>query len=227
MSYRFDFSSLLAYWPDILAGAWLTLQLSVASTLFGFAIGTLCAIGRVSRNPWLRRPIGAYVEIVRNTPLLVQIFLVFFGIASLGFRIPAVVAAVTALVINIAAYTCEIVRAGIESVHKGQVEAAECLGMSRAQVYWHVILRPAIERVYPALTGQYVLLMLATSITSQISVEDLTGIANNVQSSTFRSFETYIVVALLYLALSFVVRAGFWLLGQFVFVRRRKLRTPL
>jgi polar amino acid transport system permease protein len=227
VSYSFDFSSLLAYWPDLLAGVWLTLQLSAASTVAGFVFGTLCAIGRVSRHSWLSRPIGAYVELIRNTPLLVQAFIIYFGVASLGLHVSAIAAAVVALTVNIGAYTCEIVRAGIESVHKGQVEAAECLGLSRAQAYWHVILRPAIERVYPALTGQYVLLMLATSITSQISVEDLTGVANNVQSQTFRSFETYIVVAGAYVALSFVVRLGFWAFGQLAFPRRRRLGTPL
>ena len=107
------------------------------------------------------------------------------------------------------------------------IEAAECLGLSRAQTYWHVVLRPAIERVYPALVSQYVLLMLASSITSQISAEELTAVANRIQSDTFRSFETYIVVGLLYLALSFVVRWAFWGFGMLVFTRRRKLGTAL
>ena len=195
--------------------------------MFGFIGGALCAIARTDGAPWLKRLVGAYVEAIRNTPLLVQIFLIYFGIAVLGIRVDANLAAVIALVVNVVAYTCEIMRAGIESVHKAQIEAAECLGLSRAQTYWHVVLRPAIERVYPALVSQYVLLMLASSITSQISAEELTAVANRIQSDTFRAFETYIVVGLLYLALSFVVRWAFWGFGMLVFTRRRKLGTAL
>lgn len=227
MTYQFDFSSLWAYWPEFLQGAWLTLQLSAISTVLGFVLGTLCAIGRSDGPRWVRFLVASYVEIIRNTPLLVQVFIVYFGIATLGIRVSANMAAVIALVVNVAAYTCEIVRAGLESVHKSQLEAADCLGLSRPQIYWHVIIRPAIERVYPALTSQYVLLMLASSITSQISAEELTAVANRIQSDTFRSFETYIVVGLIYLALSFVVRIALGLFGLVVFVRRRKLGTAL
>ncbi|MFT0892697.1 amino acid ABC transporter permease [Pseudochelatococcus sp. G4_1912] len=225
MSYNFDFAALLPYWPLFLEGVWLTLVLSAWSTVFGFILGTLCAIGRADGPQWLKFLIGAYVEIIRNTPLLVQIFIFFFGFATFGIKVSANTAAVIALVVNVGAYTSEIVRAGLESVHKSQVEAAECLGMSRTQIYWHVIIRPAIERVYPALTSQYVLLMLASSITSQISAEELTAVANRIQSDTFRSFETYIITGLLYIVLSFVVRIAFWLFGMLVFARRRALGT--
>ena len=227
MSYQFDFLALVPYWREFAMGVWLTLELSAVATVLGFVFGTLCAIGRSSGSPGVKWVISAYVEVIRNTPLLVQIFLVYFGIATLGVHLSANFAAVAALVVNVTAYTCEIVRAGIESIHKAQLEAAECLGRSRAQTYWHVILRPAVERVYPSLTSQYVLLMLASSITSQISAEELTAVANRIQSDTFRSFETYIVVGVLYIALSMVVRLGFGLFGLLMFVRRRKLGTSL
>ncbi len=227
MKYQFDFSSVLAQWPLFMHGAWLTIKLALLATVLGFTIGTLCAIGRGSPNRFIAKACGVYVEIIRNTPLLVQIFLVYFGLASVGLKVPAFVAAVLAMVINIGAYTTEIMRAGIDSIHKGQIEAAECLALSRAQIYWHVILRPAMERVYPALTSQFVLLMLATSITSQISAEELTAIANRVQSDTFRSFETYVVVAVFYLVLSLLMRIGFWGVGQALFTRRRKLGTTM
>jgi polar amino acid transport system permease protein len=151
MTYQFDFAALLPYWELFLEGVWLTIKLSAIATLLGFVGGALCAIARADGPPWLQRIVGAYVEVIRNTPLLVQIFLVYFGIAVLGVRIDANVAAVLALVVNVIAYTCEIMRAGIESIHKAQIEAADCLGLNRRQTYWHVILRPAIERVYPAL----------------------------------------------------------------------------
>lgn len=223
MSYAFDFASVLASWPQFLQGAWLTIQLSFPATVLGFVIGTVLAVGRRSSVPWLVRACGIYVEVIRNTPLLVQVFLVFFGLASMGWKVPAFTAALLSLVINVAAYSCEIMRAGMDSVHKGQLEAAECLGLTRRQVYWHVILRPAMEKVYPALTSQFVLLMLASSITSQISLEELTAAAARVQSETFRPFEAYILVAVAYLILSLLMRAGLWAFGQMIFTRRRRL----
>lgn len=225
MTYTFDFSSVLAQWPLLLQGAWMTIKLSVPATLLGFAAGTLLAIGRRSPNRLPARLCGFYVEIIRNTPLLVQIFLVFFGLATLGWKVSAFGAALAALVINVAAYTCEIMRAGMDSINKGQLEAAECLGLSRAQTYWHVILLPALERVFPALTSQYVLLMLASSVTSQISVEELTAMANHIQAETFRPFEAYILVAVIYLALSLLMRLALWLGGQLIFTRQRALRA--
>ncbi|MDO9437144.1 amino acid ABC transporter permease [Hydrogenophaga sp.] len=223
MNYEFDFASVLTAWPLFLEGAWMTVQLSFPATVLGFVIGTLLAIGRRGEVRWVSKLCGAYVEVIRNTPLLVQVFLVFFGLASLGWKVSAFSAALVSLVINVAAYSCEIMRAGMDSIHKGQLEAAECLGLTRRQVYWHVIIRPAMEKVYPALTSQFVLLMLATSITSQISVEELTAIAARVQSETFRPFEAYILVAVAYLVLSLLMRSGLWLFGQVVFTRKRRL----
>ncbi|WP_312526492.1 amino acid ABC transporter permease [Paracoccus sp. (in: a-proteobacteria)] len=223
MRYEFNFSALAPYWEEFLSGAWVTIQLTVASVIFGMIIGVLCAIARRSRYALLRNVTGAYIETVRNTPFIVQIFFIFFGLSSVGLRLPILAAAVFALVINIGAYTAEIVRAGMEAVPPGQIEAAEALGLSRFQIYRDIILMPAIEKVYPALTSQFILMMLTTSITSQISAEELTGVANNIQSNTFRSLETYIVIGLLYLAITFLMRGAFWAIGQWAFPRRRKL----
>lgn len=227
MNYTFDFMTVLVSWDRLLAGAWLTVKLSAMAMVLGFVLGTLCAAGRLSRNALLRNVTGAYVEIIRNTPLLVQVFIVFFGFASMGLALSAEASALITLVINIGAYSTEIMRAGIQSIHKGQIEAAECLAMSRTQIFFHVVLLPAIERVYPALSSQFVLLMLASSITSQISVEELTATANLIQSETFRSFEVFGVIAVMYLALSVLFRAAFWALAMLVFTRRRKLGTAL
>jgi len=209
MHYTFDFMSVFVHWDRLLYGAWLTVQLSTLSIVLGFVVGTLCAIALKSKSVLLQAVIKAYVEIIRNTPLLVQVFLVYFGLASIGLKLTAETAAVIALTVNVGAYT------------------AECLGMSKAHVYWHVVLLPAVERVYPSLTSQFILLMLASSITSQISAEELTATANLVQSETFRSFEVYVVIAVAYLALSFLFRAAFWLIGKTAFVRKRKLGTNL
>jgi polar amino acid transport system permease protein len=227
MRYKFDFSFLAERWPAFLEGAWLTIQLTVVAIVLGFVVGTVCAVLRVYGPVWVRRLVGAYVEAIRNTPLLVQIFIVYFGIASLGLKLSAELSAIIALVINVGAYTTEIMRAGIESIGKTQLEAADCLGLTRLQTILHIVLLPAMERVYPALSSQFVLLMLASSVTSQISAEELTAAAGVIQSDTYRSFEVYLIVAVVYLALSFLYRFGFWLIGSWLFVRRRKLGTAL
>lgn len=197
MKYALDFSTLLPYWPVFVNGAWLTLKMTAVAVVVGVAVGTLVAFAKRSKVQPLAGICSAYIEVVRNTPFLVQIFLLYFGLASLGIRMPTFVAAVLAMIINIAAYAAEIIRAGLESVPKGQIEAAECLGLSKWRIGWHVMLQPSIEKVYPALTSQFLLMMQASAMASQISAEELTAIANTVQSDTFRSLETYIVVAAL------------------------------
>jgi polar amino acid transport system permease protein len=227
MHYQFDFSWLAEDWVLLLHGAWLTVELAAVAIVLGFIVGTLCALVSTGGNVMARRLVDAYVEVIRNTPLLTQVFLIYFGLSSMGATISAEVSAALTLSINVGAYSTEIIRAGVMSVARGQIEAGECLGMSRLQVYWHIVLLPAVERIYPALSSQFVLLMLASSITSQISAEELTAAANLVQSQTFRSFEVYIVVAAIYIALSFLFRGVFWGIGQLVFVRRRRLGTTL
>jgi polar amino acid transport system permease protein len=223
MLYHFDFGFLADRWPLLVKGLWLTLAMSGLSTVFGFLLGTACAVSMRYGSQALRLSTRCYVELVRNTPLLVQIFLIYFGLASIGFRVPVFATAVFALTVNIGAYSSEIIRAGIESIAPAQIEAAECLGLSRGQVILHVVLQPAIERVYPSLTSQFVLLMLGSSLTSQISAEELTGIGNLIQSETFRSFEVYAVVGVCYILLSLVVRSLLKGFGLLAFPRWRRL----
>jgi polar amino acid transport system permease protein len=227
MGITLNFPTVLSRWPMLLDGAVLTLQLAGAATALGFVVGVVCAVGRRGSRPWVASVCGGYVELVRNTPFLVQIFLVYFGLSSLGLALPAFTVALAALSINAGAYSAEIIRAGLDSVARGQVEAGETLGMSRLQVYQHVVFPPAVERVWPALTSQFVLLMLASSVCSQISAEELTAAANFIQSDTYRAFETYIIVAVMYVVLSLALRAGLWALGQALFPRRRRLGTPI
>jgi polar amino acid transport system permease protein len=227
MPYQFDFGALIPYWGEFLDGALTTLKMTAFAVVFGLVIGILCAIGRRSASRSLQWLCGFYVELIRNTPYIIQIFFIFFGLSSVGLKLPIFAAAVLTLVINVGAYTAEIVRAGMDTIHPGQIEAAQALGLSQPQIYWGVILRPALERVYPALTSQFVLMMLASSITSQISAEELTAVANNIQSFSFRAFETYIVVAVLYLVLAFMLKLTFYGFGQLIFPRRRRLGTAL
>lgn len=222
-----NFLPILARWEMLLDGAWLTVQLAVITTITGFLIGTLCAIARRSSAKIASTIAAIYVEAIRNTPFVVQIFLVYFGLATLGFKFSAVTVAIVALTINVGAYTAEIMRAGFESIHKGQWEAAETLGLNKAQQYWHVALRPAMERVYPSLSSQFILLMLASSVTSQISAEELTAAANFIQSETYRPLEAYVAIAVIYVALSLVMRVAFHFIGLALFPRRRRLGTNI
>jgi polar amino acid transport system permease protein len=222
-----EFAPIFEQWPMLLDGALVTLKLAAVATVLGFVIGTFCAVGRNSNVRWLSALCTGYVEAIRNTPFLVQIFLVFFGLSSIGLTLSAVSVAIIALTINVGAYTGEIMRAGFNTVHAGQWEAAECLGLSRVQVYWHVVLRPAVERVYPSLTSQFILLMLASSITSQISVPELTGNANYIQGVSFRPMETFITIGAMYFGLALLMRFAFWLIALVIFPRRRRLGTSI
>lgn len=227
VKYSFDFEFLGEAWPEFLLGALLTLKLTGAAIVLGLLLGTLCAVARTSGIGWMRKIITAYVEIIRNTPLLVQTFWLFFGLASLGFKMTAFTAAVVALTVNVTAYSSEIIRAGIETIRKGQIEAAQSLGLTRLDILRDVILPPAIERVFPALTSQFVLMMLASSIMSQISAEELMAVAGRVQSETFRGFEIYLIVAAVYLVLAQVLRLTMRAAALIVFPRRRRLGTTL
>ena len=155
-----------------------------------------------------------------STPLIVQLFLIFFGLPSAGVKLDADTAAMVALSINLGAYTIEIVRAGLEAIPKSQIEAGQSLGLSPFQIFRYVIIFPALRLMFPALASQFILLMLATSVVSQISAQDLFHTASIVQSRTFRDFEVYIVVAAVYLALALIFRLLFAGLYRLVFARR-------
>lgn len=209
MAYKFQFRDVFAQQDAIVEGLVLTLELSAAVIAIGFVIGIVAATVLVYGKPWSRRIAGSYVEAIRNTPLIVQLFLIFFGLPSLGIKLDVITASVIALTINLGAYSAEIVRAGLESVPRSQTEAGISLGMTRLQVFRHIVLLPALKNVYPSLTSQFVLTMLATSVVSQISAAELFHAGSIIQSRTFRDFEVYTVIAVLYLALSLLMRVGF------------------
>ncbi len=209
MNYTFQFGAVFEAFGELLEGTWLTIQLSAAAMLIGLVVAILGALGKTAGPRPVRWLIDAYIEVIRNTPFLVQIFLIFFGLPALGLRLSANEAALLAMVVNVGAYATEIIRAGIESISKGQIEAGAALGLKRLQVFRYVVLKPALRAVYPALTSQFILLMLSSSIVSAISAEELTSMANNIQSRTFRSFEIYIVVTIIYLGLSLLFSTVF------------------
>jgi polar amino acid transport system permease protein len=222
MAYTFDFAAVLPYTPQLITGIGYTLLLTAIGAVFGVTLGLLGAILRAWRIKPFHRPFGLYVELIRNTPFIVQLFFIFFGLPALGVRLTEWQAAVFAVIINLGAYSTEIIRAGIQAIPRGQLEAAASLAMTRAQIFRHVLLRPALQKVWPALSSQIVIVMLGTSVCSQIAAEELTFAANFIQSRNFRAFETYIIVALIYLALSVGLRAILGQLGKRFVVGRRQ-----
>lgn len=202
MNYRFDFAVLLPYWEQFAQGCWLTLRLSAISVAFGLAVGLLTVLARRSGAQPLRWLAQAYIEAIRNTPFLVQVLFVFFGLPSIGISLSPNTAAVLALSLNLGAFAAEVIRTGIESVPRGQFEAGAALGLGPLQTFRHIVLKPALRTIFPSLSGQFVMLLLTTSIVSSISAEELTSVVQNIDSATFRSFEVYIVAAALYLAMS-------------------------
>lgn len=213
MAYQLQFAEVWPHWEALARGALYTLELTAVSTLAGVAVGTLGAAARSSRNAAARAIAGAYVELIRNTPFIIQLFFVFFGLPSLGVRLGPEVASVAAMVLNLGGYASEIVRAGLEATPRGQLEAAASLAMNRWQIFTRVVLPPALERVWPALVSQIIIVMLGSAVCSQISTEEVSYAANLINSRTFRSFEAYIVVTTIYLALAVAVRRFLYWLG--------------
>ncbi len=220
MAYAFNFSAVLDYREVLLAGTLKTLALTAVGTVFGLAIGTLGAVSRAWQLAPFNRIFAVYVELIRNTPFLVQLFFIFFGLPSLGVQINEWQAAILAMVVNLGAYSTEIIRAGIEATPRGQIEAAQSLAMSRAQIFRHVVLPPALLKVWPSICSQVVIVMLGSSVCSQIAAEELTFAANFIQSRNFRAFETYFIVTAMYFLLALLVRQVMVLAGQRLIARR-------
>lgn len=206
MAYGLNFGWLTEGIETIAKGAAMTILLIVVAGLAGTLLSILGAAGRRSGNKLLGKAISLYVELVRNTPFLVQLFFIFFGLPSIGIRLDPVVAAMIAMTLNLAAYGTEIVGAGLDAVPRGQKEAALALGLRPRQVFVKVVLPQALVVIYPALTSQIIIMMLESAVVSQIAVRELTYEADMLQARTFRAFETYLVVTLVYLGLSVGLR---------------------
>ncbi len=217
-----DFLPVLANWPMLLKGLVLSVVLTGIALPLGMLLGVACAWARLHGGPLLRTVVASYVEVFRNTPFIIQLFFLFFGLPSLGLRMSPETASILAMTLNLGAYACEQVRAGIEATPRGQIEAAQCLALSRWQIFTRVVLPPSLGRVWPALTGQMIIVMLGSAVCSQISTEEISYAANLISSRTFRSFESYIVVTLSYLLLAVLLRQALnWLGPRFVFGQRR------
>ena len=189
-------------------GIWLSASLTVTAAVAGFMLATVLAVVRNSDLPVLPYVAAAWVEFIRNTPLIVQLFFVAFGLPLLlGYKWPFWGHALLGLTLNFSAYFAEIIRSGLIAIPKGQLEAASALGLSRRVRFTRIVFPQVIANVYPSLTSQFIFLFLTTGVISEIGVEDLTHAGVFIDSRTFRSFEIFITLTLLYVALALGFKA--------------------
>ncbi len=215
-----DFAAVLVEWPLLLKGAAMTVLLTAVAASIGVGVGIACARARTHATAPVRAAVGGYVELIRNTPFIVQLFFVYFGLPGLGVKLSPDIASVLAMVLNLGAYSAEIVRAGIATTPRGQIEAARSLALSEAQVFLRVVLPPALKRVWPALVSQIIIVMLGSAVCGQISTPELSYAANLIQSRNFRGFESFIIATALYLLLALGLRRLLaWAGPRFIFGR--------
>jgi polar amino acid transport system permease protein len=209
MSY--EWLTLAGYWNDFVRAAWLTLQITLLAFILAMLLGLLTALASASRARLLRGIASFYIEAIRNTPVLLQIFIVFFGLPSLGITLDAYTAGVIALGVNVGAYLAEVFRAGIQSVPRGQLEAASILGLGRSQIFVEVVLPQAARAVYPAIVNNLIQLLLGTSLLSAIALPELSGTATVINARTLLYIQTFTITLIAYLVLSNVLS---WVAGQ-------------
>ena len=217
MNYVLDFSVVFEKMPDLLMAALATIGLALAGMSLALVIGVIGVAARTTNIRPLRAAVIAFVEVVRNTPFLVQIFFIFFALPMMGIRLNPTITAIIALAINGGAYAIEIIRGGVDSIHKGQVEAGLALGLHKAQVFRLIVLKPALRAIYPSLTSQFIMLTLTTSVCTSIAAYELTSVAQIIESDTFRSFEVYFTITLMYLVISWMMMGLFALISRHFF----------
>lgn len=188
--------------PQLIAGAWITIQLTVYAIVAGVVLGLVLALLRISKNPLLSAPTTAYIEFMRGTPLLAQIFMIYFGLGSLGINIPEFMSGLIALSLNSSAYNAEIFRAGIQSISKGQMEAARSLGLSYSQSMAHVIVPQAFRFCLPPLGNEFIALLKDSSLVAIIGISDLMRVGREINGRTLRSIEVFGYVSLIYLIMT-------------------------
>jgi polar amino acid transport system permease protein len=212
-----DFGVVWARWPELLMGLGGTLFLALSGMILALMIGVLGVAIRRSGSRIGSALVIAFVELIRNTPFLVQIFFIFFALPLAGVRLNPTVTAIIALGLNGGAYAIEIIRGGFESLPRGQTEAGLALGLRPAEVFRRIILKPALRAVFPSLVSQFILLTLTTSIATSISAYELTSVAQRIDGDTFRSFEVYFTITVLYLLLSWLVMSLFAVISRATF----------
>lgn len=199
-------------------GALLSAGLTLVAGLVGITVAAVLASIRYYAVPGFSFVATAYVEFIRNTPLIVQLFFFAFGLpAALGYQWPFWAHALLALSINFSAYFSEIIRAGLQSVGAGQIEAARALGLARFATLWKVLLPQAFAKMVPAIGAQFIFLFLTTGVISEIGVNDLTQAGLYIDSRTFRSFEVFLTLTVIYILISLCFKWGLYTLQKYMF----------
>lgn len=208
---KIDWGIILESIPLLANGVIVTLQVSALSAVLGLALGVALGLGALSRNRAIRWAVAAYVDFIRGTPLLIQIFLVFFALPMIGIRFDEISAGVVALSLNAGAFVAEVVRGGVGSIERGQAEAAKAIGMRHRQVLVYILLPQAYRQMVPPLTNELISLVKNSSLLSVISVYELTRAGQAIISVHFVPFEIYTLLALYYYVL---IKALSWLSVQ-------------
>lgn len=211
------FGQLARYQDQFISGLVSTLELTLLCVAIGTILGMACAFLLRSRHKGIGWAVYAYVEAFRNTPSLIQLFVVFFLLPDLGMTFSPMTAATIALSLYFGAYATEIFRSGLQSVPAAQIEAGHCLGLTSFQVYKNIILLPALRNVYPSFCAQVIILLLGTSLASQISAHELFYAATFVESRTYLSFEVYAVLCLIYFSLVLLFKLAMGVMGLALF----------
>jgi polar amino acid transport system permease protein len=217
MTYTFTLRTIYPYFGTLGAATEMTLLLSVLSILISLVIGTGVALMRRSRLRLVRFAGGAYVEVMRNTPLLVILYIVYFATPAIGIRISSFNAALLGVSVNAAGYMAEIIRAGLIAVPRGQFEAATSQGMTGLQVFRHVVLPQVFRTIYAPLGNQFIAVVLASSLACVVGVEELASWMQTVGADSFRFFETFVVAAVVYAALCQAINLARLQIGRMLF----------
>lgn len=217
MAVQLDFGVVLERWPELLRGTAATIGLALAGMTLALAIGILGVAVLRGKSRIGHAVVRAFVEVIRNTPFLVQIFFIFFALPLTGIRLNPTVTAILALGLNGGAYAIEIIRGGVESIPQGQTEAGLALGLRPSEVFRFIIIKPALRSIYPSLVSQFIMLTLTTSIATSISAYELTSVAQRIDGDTFRTFEVYFTITMIYLLVSWGMMAMFAVLSRRAF----------
>lgn len=217
-----DWGSTLDHLPELLKAAGLTLYISAYGFGMALLIASLAAAGRLSSHRLARGCADVYVQVIRNTPLLLQIYLVFYGLPSMGIRLSATNAAILGLALNVGAYLAEIFRSGVVSVPQGQLEAARALGMGSVHRLLYIIVPVCLRNVFPSVTNMAIATLLGASLASVIAVAELTGQTNAISARTFLTIELYAIAAVIYIAMTLGTGLLMGVLQNRLFPRRSR-----
>ncbi|MCF7758843.1 amino acid ABC transporter permease [Paenibacillus xylanexedens] len=200
-----DFSFLLEHWQDYARSAWVTLELSFFGVLFGTLLGVIMALMRLSRIWPIKFVASAYIELIRGTPMLVQILIIHYGLTVVGVNLPAFMSGVVALTMNSSAYMAEVFRAGIQAIDKGQTEASRSLGMTHVMTLRYIIMPQAFRNMLPAIGNEFIIIIKDSSLVSMVGIAEIIYTARTIQGVTFQPLAPLLVAAGLYFIITFTL----------------------